>query len=315
MNISIPGLRTTRLLRFIVLSFTLSVAMISNANGQTTTFAQFFEQLGGQDFVFTNNVTSADFNTISGGSRIFFLYQNIAGLDPSLQGIQSARVYVSTTTTQPATLNAGNVDQPLDQIMTIQIIRDTPAPVGANSRTNLLTAVIAPSGQTPGIVGTSGGNAATLSATTPDHVVTFSSDFLLFGLTTQRNLAFSFSSVSPSILIGAGSFLQSFSAAASGTFASSPAPTPFITSSANVSVGGRIVSDNGMGLRNAAVTLVEEDGTEHTIYTGNLGYFSFDGLESGQTVVVSVRSKRFVFSPRTITINDNISDLEIHPDL
>ena len=41
----------------------------------TTTFAQFFEQNGTQDFVFTNNTTSATFNTVSGGSPIFFIFQ------------------------------------------------------------------------------------------------------------------------------------------------------------------------------------------------------------------------------------------------
>ncbi len=314
MNQSLLGTRTSCVLRFFALSLTLLVVSASNLHGQTTTFAQFFEQSGGQDFVFTNNVTSADFNAVSGGSQIFFLYQNIAGLDPSLQGIQSARLFVTTTTTQVATLNAGTVNQPMNQTITVEIIRDTPAPVGDGSKTNLLTAVIAPAGQTPGIIGTSGGNSATLSATTPDHVVTFSSDFLLFGLTTQRNLAFSFSSVTPSILIGGGNFLQDFTAAASGTFASSPPPTVFVTTSADVSISGRVVSEFGLGLRQAAVTLTKEDGTTLKVNTGNLGYFNFDGLDAGESVIVTVQSKRYRFSPRLITLHENVSDLNFQPD-
>ena len=131
--------------------------------------------------------------------RSHFIFSNITGLDPSLQGFQFAHLYVSTTTTVPAGVSGGTLTQPLSNAVTVQIIRDTPAPVGvgAGSRTNLLTVVFSPSAFSPGIAGSDGGNSATLPATTPDNVVTFTSDFLGFGLTTSRNLSFSFSSVSP----------------------------------------------------------------------------------------------------------------------
>jgi hypothetical protein len=286
------------------------------AYGQTTTFAQFFERNGTQDFAFTNNTSSADFNAVSGGSPIFFIYSNIVGLDPSLQGIQNAHLFITTTTTQPASLSGGSLTQPLNQTVTVDIIRDTPAPPGTGSspRTLLLRAVFTPSGFTPGIVGSQGGNSATLSATTPDHVVTFTSDFLLFGATTQRNLAFSFSSVLPSVALGSGGFLQSFTAAATGTFASSPPPVPFTTSAASVSVGGRVTDGNGRGMSNATVILMEGDGTQHTAVTGSFGYFEFGEISVGQTVIVSVSSKRYNFAPVTVSLSDSISDLDFVPE-
>ncbi len=286
----------------------LFFASFMTTYGQTTTFAQFFERFGTQDFIFTNNTTSADFNAVSGGSQIFFIYSNITGLDPSLQGIQNARLFITTTTNQSATLGGGSVSQPLNQIVTVQIIRDTPAPVGSGSRTNLLTAVFTPAGNTPAIVGSNGGNSATLSATTPDHNVTFTSDFLLFGLTSQRNLAFSFSSVAPSLGIS-GNFLQSFAAAGSGTFASSPPPVPFTTSAAGVSVGGRVTYSNGRAMSNASVYLTETDGTMHSARTNSFGYFNFKDIESGQTVFVSVRTRQYTSDPMAVDLSDNISDL------
>lgn len=306
-----PKSKFARLLQTFAIFNLLLFSSFATGYGQTTTFAQFFERNGTQDFVFTNNTTSANFDAVSGGSPIFFIYSNIVGLDPSLQGIQNAHLFITTTTTQSGTLSGGTVTQPLNQTVTVQIIRDTPAPpgVGSGSGTNLLTAVFSPSGNTPAIVGSNGGNSATLSATTPDHVVTFTSDFLLFGLTTQRNLAFSFSSVAPSLALGSGSFLQSVAAAGSGTFASSPPPVPFTTSSAPVSVGGRVLSRNGRGLSNATVTIIEADGTQHSARTGTFGHFRFGDIEAGQTVLVSVRSKQFTFTPMVIQLEDSIDDL------
>jgi len=290
----------------------LFFSSVLTINAQTTTFAQFLENNGTQDFVFTNNSASADFNAIPGGSSISFRYQNISGLDPSLQGFQNAHFQVTTTTTVPAVNNAGTFTQPFNQTVTVQIIRDTAAPagVGTGTRRNLLTAVISPSGSQPAIVGS--GNSATFSATTPDHVVTFSSDFLSFALTTQRNMALSFSSVTPALALGTGNFLQSFTAAATGTFASNPPPIYVIPTAAAVAVSGRVLTSNGYGLRNAQVVLTEANGTVHTARTSSFGLYSFDGIQSGQTVTVSIVSKRYVFNTEVVSVQDNISDLDFY---
>ncbi len=291
----------------------LLFASFSTVNAQTVTFAQFLSQSGGQDYLFTNNGTSGNFNAIGGGAPIDFKYLNIAGLPASLQGFQNAHLFVTTTTTTPGTLLAGTVTQPLNQTVTIQIIRDTPAPVGVGSgtRTVLLTAVFSPSANTPAIVGSNGGNSATMQATTPDHVVTFSSDFVGFGLTTNRNLSFSFSSVTPVFVLGSGSFLQSVSAAAAGTFASNPPPAYQIPSAAPVSVSGQVFTPAGRALRNATVSLTESNGTVHTARTGAFGYFNFSDIDSGQTVAVSVRSKQFYFAPSIVGLEDSVSGLNL----
>ncbi len=305
-----------RAMRSLTLFSLIVAASVSHVAAQTTTFAQFFEQLGTQDFGFINNTTSGNFNTVPGGSPVFFLYSNIAGLDPSLQGIQSARLYITTTTTAPGFSSSGTVTQPLNQTVTMQILRDVPAPpgVGGGSRTNLLTAIFTPAGQTPAIVGADGGNSGTLSVTTPDHTVTFTSHFLSFASTTARNLAFSFSSVSPSFSLGGGSFLQTLSAAGSGTFASNPVPVYLGPTAAAVSVGGRVVRPDGQGLANAEVTLREQDGPARVASTDAEGNFRFDGVAGSQSVVLSVRSKRYSYSPQLVTLNDSAFDISFTPN-
>lgn len=296
-------------------TFALSIGV----NAQTVTFAQFSSASGGQDYVFTNNTTSGAFDTVVNGAPVDFKFLNVAGLPPSISGFQSAHLFVTTTTTVPATLAGGpggTITQPFSNSVTVQIIRDTPAPVGigANSRTNLLTAVFSASAFTPSITGSDGGTSATLQATTPNNFVTFTSDFLGFGLTTTRNMSFSFSSVNPGppgFVIGSGGFVASFTAAGSGTFASNPVPVYLIPSAAPVSLGGRLLTPDGNGLRNAQVILTEANGAVHQVTSSAFGYFNFPSIESGQNVVVSVRSKQFQFTPQLVSLNDNVADLQM----
>lgn len=295
----------------------LVLSSFFSIQGQTTTFAQFVEQGGAQDFVFTNNTGSATFNTVSGGAAISFVYQNIGNLPPVLQGAQSAHLNITATTTQSAASSAGNLTQPLNQTVTISIIRDTPTPagIGVGSRTNLLTAVITTASSTPDIVGSANGNSATVSATTAPQNVVFSSDFIGFAASTQRNLGLSFSSVTPALNLGAGGFLQSFTAAGAGTFASSPAPVFSPPTAAAVVLGGRVLSESGNGLSGAKVSLTEADGTIHETTTGSFGRYEFAGIESGQAVTITVTSKRYRFTPRIVSLEDNVADLDFYPDL
>lgn len=292
-------------------------AFVSTTQAQTTTFAQFVERTGSQDFVFTNNTTSANFNTVAGGSAIFFLYQNISGLDPSLQGFQNARLFIQTTTTTPATLSSNTLIQPLDQVITISIVRDTPAPVGVGTgtRTNLLTAVISTNTAVPTLSGTNTGNAASLDWTTPDHIVTYTSDFLNFTGTIQRNLAFAFSSVTPVLTLGTNGFLRSFTAAGAGTFASNPPPVAVPgTTAAAVTISGRVLSPIGRGVKGARVNITEADGTTRTVLTNPSGYFRFSEVLAGQSAIVSVFSKRYSYTPQVITITNDLDDLNFTPE-
>ena len=292
------------------------LALVFTAKAQTVTFAQFNNDLS-QQIVFTNNTSSATFGTVMGGAAVSFRYQNISGLPPSLTGFQSAHLTITSTTTTPATSAAGNLTQSMNQMVTIAIIRDTPAPVltGTGSRTNLLTAVITTNSSPPDIVGGAGGQSATFSASTTPQNVVYSSDFVNFSSTTQRNFSFSFSAVTPGLNLGTGNFLQSFTGDATGTFASNPVPTYAPPTAAAVVISGRVLSEGGAGLRRANVTLTESNGTRYNVTTGTFGTYEFPGIEAGQTVIISVESKRYSYTPRIINLQDNISDFDLYPNL
>jgi len=290
-------------------------AFVSTTQAQTNTFAQYIQRVAAQDFRFTNNAgTSGTFETVSGGSPIFFVYSNITGLDQSLKGSQEARVFItSVPTTTPATLFNNNLTQPLNQTVVIRILRDTPTPsgVGTGARRNLLTATISRNTATPAITGTDTGNSAAFTVTTPDHTIIYTSDFLNFstGMEGNRNLGLTFSSVQPLLAVGSGGFLRSFTAAGPGTFASNPPPVAVpVATAASVSISGRVLTPSGRGLRGARVSLIGENGTTQTVLSGNSGYYYFSDVTAGQTAILSVDSKRYSYVPQVLTVTEDLTD-------
>ena len=81
---------------------------------------------------------------------------------------------------------------------------------------------------------------------------------------------------------------------------------------ANVSVGGRVHSPNG-GIAKAIVTITSPNGTSLRTTTSSLGYYRFDEIIAGGTYTVTVASKRYVFAPQVVTVNDTMESLDFIP--
>ncbi|MBS1796063.1 MAG: CSLREA domain-containing protein [Acidobacteria bacterium] len=84
-----------------------------------------------------------------------------------------------------------------------------------------------------------------------------------------------------------------------------------IPTAAGVSVSGRVLAGKS-GLRNAIVTLTDSNGNVRTAKTGTFGYYRFDDVAAGQTVVVTVVSKRFQFTPQVVDLTDSLADLDFN---
>jgi len=74
-------------------------------------------------------------------------------------------------------------------------------------------------------------------------------------------------------------------------------------SAAGVSVGGRVTTADGRGIRNVNVSMTDQSGNIRRTLTSSLGYYSFDEIEAGQTLVVSIAAKRYAFTNPTRVVN------------
>lgn len=82
-----------------------------------------------------------------------------------------------------------------------------------------------------------------------------------------------------------------------------------VITAANVSISGRVFTPNGRGLPNATVFLTNQAGDVKTARTNMLGYYRFEGIESGGTYTANVLSKVYQFTPQIITVNDDLTNL------
>ena len=79
-------------------------------------------------------------------------------------------------------------------------------------------------------------------------------------------------------------------------------------------ISGRVLTSGGNGVNNAIVTLTDTAGNVRATRSSSFGIYSFEGIAAGETYVVSVTSKRFSFSPRTVTLGDDIVDFDFVSD-
>jgi hypothetical protein len=82
-----------------------------------------------------------------------------------------------------------------------------------------------------------------------------------------------------------------------------PMPT-----AASVSVAGRVMGGK-RGIVNAIVQLTSQTGELRAVRTNSFGYYRFEDVSAGQSYTLNVFSKRFVFSPRVVIVNQEMSEL------
>jgi uncharacterized delta-60 repeat protein len=90
-----------------------------------------------------------------------------------------------------------------------------------------------------------------------------------------------------------------------------------IPTAANAAIHGRVTTASGTPIRNATLKLIGGELTE-TKYarTNPFGYYSFQDIPVGQTYVLTVASKNYVFtnSTRVIDLQENLADIDFVSD-
>lgn len=95
-------------------------------------------------------------------------------------------------------------------------------------------------------------------------------------------------------------------------FNSGTAGKCFAPTAAFVSIGGRAMNSQGRPIPKAQITLQEQGGNVRTALTNPFGYYSFDGVARGTTVMLNVAAKgqEFIDPTRVITVHEAVSNID-----
>ncbi len=80
---------------------------------------------------------------------------------------------------------------------------------------------------------------------------------------------------------------------------------------AAASVSGQVLKPDGIGIKNATVKLTASNGLIQIVRTNSFGYFRFEEVMVGETYLLEVRHKNYIFTPQILTVNEDIFDLNV----
>ena len=78
-------------------------------------------------------------------------------------------------------------------------------------------------------------------------------------------------------------------------------------SAAQADLGGKVMTQDGRGIPRAVVSLFDEYGIQRSAVTNSFGYYRFTGLTAGNSYVVSVSAKQYLFDTQVVTLYDSMA--------
>lgn len=82
---------------------------------------------------------------------------------------------------------------------------------------------------------------------------------------------------------------------------------------ASATISGRVTASKGRGLSRATVVLTDLDGQSRYALTNSRGYFSFSDVEVGKDYIIDVKSKRYTFASRHLSLTEDLAEFDFKP--
>jgi hypothetical protein len=91
----------------------------------------------------------------------------------------------------------------------------------------------------------------------------------------------------------------------------------FSPTAAEVSIGGQVLTPQGLPIKDAIVTFTDSETSEtKTFRTNNFGFYRINGIQAGSAQIVNVHHRKYSFSrfPQIISITEDLQDLNLISD-
>lgn len=87
--------------------------------------------------------------------------------------------------------------------------------------------------------------------------------------------------------------------------------TVLAPTAAGTSVSGVVMSQSGDAISGVRITLMNQAGEQRTALSNPFGFYRFDEIPVGRIYILSATSKRYTFVPQTISVFDEIANLNL----
>ncbi len=89
-------------------------------------------------------------------------------------------------------------------------------------------------------------------------------------------------------------------------------PEQFAPTAAMVTIGGKVRTSDGRGIKNVQIILTDESGASRIAVSGTLGFYRFTDVEVGQIYILTIVSKRFTFpiSTQVLAVKENVQNID-----
>jgi len=77
-----------------------------------------------------------------------------------------------------------------------------------------------------------------------------------------------------------------------------------------VEVSGKVTLPDGRGQRSAQVILSNAAGVRRSATTSSFGFYTFTDVEAGQTYSIAVRSRRYKFASRSVSVRNTLTGVD-----
>ena len=89
---------------------------------------------------------------------------------------------------------------------------------------------------------------------------------------------------------------------------------PQVPTAADVSLSGRITDRYGRPISSVTVTVTDGGGFTRSSRTSSFGYYIIRGIPAGGSYIVSPSARAYTFTPRFVSLMDNLSGFNFSPD-
>ncbi len=263
---------------------------------QSDTAGKFDERLSQQTADRMNQSDDSESNEFKSESAI------AGGVAVNVSLSTNASVSTGSSITIPVTIGAVSAGTPIESfdftVFYDPAVLQPASPAGSNTGTLSANCSVLANSPTAGRIVVSG--ACATAITTASGGVLYNLNFNVIGTSGQQTgllfnnpvtgtQTFQFNSGNPAANTTNGLF------------------TVLGPTAASVSVSGKVTNNQGRGIRNVLITMTDSAGKVRTAQTTSFGYYKFESVAAGETVIITAKARRFRFVQSSIVRTTNES--------